>query len=171
MINAIVYTSNTGHTKQYAEMLGEKTGLPVYDLKAARRALPEDDGIFYMGWLMAGVVKGYRKARRRYSVKAVCGVGMSATGSQIMDICKTNGITRATRIFCLQGGLEMDKLHGINKMMMGLMRGTIGKAFLGKPNRTPEEDDMVELLFRGGNRVSEENLAGPLEWIEAHRDQ
>ena len=27
--NAIVYTSNTGYTAQYAKLLGEKTGLPV----------------------------------------------------------------------------------------------------------------------------------------------
>ena len=27
--NAIVYTSNTGYTRQYATLLGEKTGLPV----------------------------------------------------------------------------------------------------------------------------------------------
>lgn len=28
----IVYTSNTGFTKRYAEMLGEKAGLSVYKL-------------------------------------------------------------------------------------------------------------------------------------------
>ena len=35
MISAIVYTSNAGHTKHYAEMLAGKTGLPVFELKAA----------------------------------------------------------------------------------------------------------------------------------------
>ena len=27
--NAIVYTSNTGYTRQYAKLLGDKTDLPV----------------------------------------------------------------------------------------------------------------------------------------------
>lgn len=35
--NAIVYTSNTGFTEQYARLLGEKTGLPVYPLSEAER--------------------------------------------------------------------------------------------------------------------------------------
>ena len=29
MISAIVYTSNSGYTAEYARMLGELTGLPV----------------------------------------------------------------------------------------------------------------------------------------------
>ena len=33
--NAIVYTSNTGYTAEYAYLLGGKTGLPVYALAEA----------------------------------------------------------------------------------------------------------------------------------------
>lgn len=32
-VNAIVYTSATGFTRRYAQMLGERTGLPVHDLR------------------------------------------------------------------------------------------------------------------------------------------
>ena len=32
---AIVYTSNTGHTRKYALLLGEQIGLPVYSLDEA----------------------------------------------------------------------------------------------------------------------------------------
>lgn len=35
-MNAIIYTSNTGTTKEYAELLGHHTGLPVYSLKKAK---------------------------------------------------------------------------------------------------------------------------------------
>ena len=40
MIQAIVYTSNTGYTAEYARMLGEKTGLPVLTLNEAKKSLP-----------------------------------------------------------------------------------------------------------------------------------
>ena len=44
MMDAIVYTSNTGHTEKYAKILGEKTDLPVFSLKDAEnsclRAVP-----------------------------------------------------------------------------------------------------------------------------------
>ena len=36
---AIVYTSGTGHTRQYALMLGEQSGLPVYSLDEANSQL------------------------------------------------------------------------------------------------------------------------------------
>lgn len=33
---AIVYTSNTGHTLQYAVLLGKKIDIPVYSLDEAK---------------------------------------------------------------------------------------------------------------------------------------
>lgn len=97
MISAIVYTSHTGHTKEYADLLGRKTGLSVYDLKEARLTLPQGSEIIYLGWLMAGSVKGYAAAKKRFSVKAVCGVGMAPDASQLKDILKVNPSPRPFR--------------------------------------------------------------------------
>ena len=38
-MQAVVHTSNAGHTDEYAKMLGEKTGLPVYALSDATKQL------------------------------------------------------------------------------------------------------------------------------------
>ena len=38
--SAVVYTSNTGYTAQYAELLGAALGLPVYSLPDAAGRLP-----------------------------------------------------------------------------------------------------------------------------------
>ena len=38
-ISAIDYTSGTGHTRQYAQLLGLRSGLPVYALPEAEREL------------------------------------------------------------------------------------------------------------------------------------
>ena len=57
-MKAIVYTSQTGHTQRYAQMLAERTGVPAYSLKEAGKSLRRGEEIFYMGWLMAGTVKG-----------------------------------------------------------------------------------------------------------------
>lgn len=40
MISAIVYTSATGSTAQYAQLLARKTGLPACALKEVRGRLP-----------------------------------------------------------------------------------------------------------------------------------
>lgn len=162
MITAILYTSNAGTTEQYARLLGDKLGLPVFSLSDA--TLPKGSEILYLGWLMASSVKGYKKASRKYSIKAVCGVGMGATGSQLLEMRKANAIPDSLPVFSLQGGFDLNKLHGIYKFMMTMMKNTAGKGLSEKADRTLEEDDMLDMLRNGGNRVREENLKEVLDW-------
>lgn len=161
--NAIVYTSNTGYTAQYAGLLGKRTGLPVYSLEEAGKALPAGNCIIYLGWLMAGKVQGYAKAAKRYRVAAVCGVGMGANGSQLAEVRKSNNMGDELPLFTLQGGFDMGKLKGIYKLMMRVMAKTLGKSLANKQDRTAEEDQMLRLLTQGGSCVSEENLQPVLD--------
>lgn len=55
---AIIYTSQTGHTRQYALMLGEEIGIPVYSYEEAKTIVPAETPIIYLGWLHASNVKG-----------------------------------------------------------------------------------------------------------------
>ncbi|MGN0715032.1 MAG: hypothetical protein ACI4LN_04355 [Anaerovoracaceae bacterium] len=162
---SIVYTSNTGFTREYALMLGEKTNLPVYSLQESSGKIARDSSVVYLGWLMAGKVQGYADAAKQYSVEGVCGVGMGSTGSQIEDVRKNNNIPDSMPVFTLQGGFDMNKLRGVYKMMMQVMKKTVGKKLAEKADRTPDEEEMLDLLLHGGSRVSEENLAAVLEWM------
>ena len=164
--NSIVYTSNTGYTAEYARLLGEKTGLPVYSLAEAEQKLAAGNRVIYLGWLMAGKVQGYKKAAKRYKVQAVCGVGMGGTGSQLQEVRKANAIPEKTPLFTLQGGFDIQKLSGVYKLMMTIMVKTAGKDLAEKQNRTPDEDVMLEMLTQGGSRVSADNLAEVLAWVE-----
>ena len=166
MIQAIVYTSNAGTTAQYAALIGDKTGLPVYPLHSADLASGAE--IVYLGWLMAGTVKGYREAAKRFSVRALCGVGMGETGSQIPDVRKANAVSDGMPVFTLRGGFDITKLHGIYRFMMGVMKKTAGGKLAKKTDRTPDEDVMLDMLLHGGNYVSEENAAALLDWIRAN---
>ena len=164
--NSIVYTSNTGYTAEYARLLGERTGLPVYSLAEAEQKLAAGNPVIYLGWLMAGKVQGYKKAAKRYKVQAVCGVGMGGNGSQLQEVRKANAISEKTPLFTLQGGFDINKLSGVYKLMMTIMVKTAGKGLAEKQDRTPEEDVMLDMLTRGGSRVSAENLADVLAWVD-----
>ena len=168
-MKAIVYTSNAGHTRQYAAMLGIETGLPVHELAAAASALPKGSEIIYLGWLMAGNIKGYKKAARHFDIKAVCGVGMAKTGTQLTDMRKANKLPEALPVFSLQGGFELEKLNGVYKLMMSTMKATAGKGLADKTERTPEEDEMLDLLTNGGSKVSRDNLKEVLEWYSKQK--
>ncbi|MGM9647499.1 MAG: hypothetical protein ACI3YH_05155 [Eubacteriales bacterium] len=167
---AIVYTSNTGYTRQYAVLLGGQTGLPVYSLKDAKKELSAGSAIIYLGWLMAGQIKGYSKAAKRFEIAVACGVGMGATGSQLQDLRKANALPASLPLFTLQGGFDLQRLHGVYKLMMTIMAKTAGKGLADKKDRTPDEDAMLDLMMNGGSRVSEDNLQAVLNWYQNETD-
>lgn len=159
----IVYTSNTGYTEKYAKLLGEQLELPAFSAEQAD-SLPEGTEVLYLGRLMAGVVKGYKKAAQRFSVAAVCGVGMGPAGSQDSDVRKNNAIPQEVPVFTLQGGFDRTKLHGIYRFMMGVMIKVMGSSLRKKENRTPEEDAMLEMVTNGGDFVDVRQLDGVIAW-------
>ena len=164
--SAIVYTSNTGYTAQYASLLGGETGLPVYSLEDALKSLPQNSPIVYLGWLTAGKVQGYDKAVTKFNLQALCAVGMAKSGSQMEDVKKSNNLPQGLPLFTLQGGFDLRKLRGVYKLMMLVMSKTVAKKLAAKPDRTPDEDDMLDLFQNGGSRVSLENLRPVLEWYQ-----
>ncbi len=168
-MNAIIYTTNTGSTARYAGLLAQKTGLPVYSLAEARNAVSTGAEVIYLGWIMAGSIKGYAAAARRYRVRAVCAVGMGQTGTQTDSVRKKTGVPAGIPVFTLQGNFDVKKLHGVYRPMMELMVKTAGKALAEKSDRTLEEDDMLDMMRCGGERVKEENLSAVLDWYSARR--
>ena len=151
---AIVYSSNTGHTKQYAELLSEKIGLPCLPLQQARQELPRKMPVIYMGWLIAGFIKDYKKAKRKFDIQVVCAIGLGASGAQTVSVRKTNKIHEQTAVFTLQGGMEYKKLTGLYKSMID----TLIKVLSKKKQPTAEEQEMLVLLGKDDNYVSVENL-------------
>lgn len=163
MIQAVVYTSNTGSTEQYARLLGQETGLPVCSLTEAKKTLNDGAQIVYLGWVMASGIQGYADAARRYRMPMVCAVGMEPAGKK-QELREKNGIPNDAELFTLQGGYLPDRLRGVQKLMMRMITGSMAKTLSAKADRTPEEDDLLDLMRHGGSRVSLERLAEPIRW-------
>ena len=58
----------------------------------------------------------------------------------------------------------MKKLRGVYRLMMEIMVKTAGKCLAAKEVRTPEENDMLDMMLHGGERVSFVNLKAVLDW-------
>lgn len=163
-MNAIIYTTNTGSTEQYAKLLSHETGLPAYSLEEAEKKVPMGAEIIYLGWVMAGSVKGYSDAVKRYKIRAACAVGMGQTGTQADVVRKKTAISANIPLFTLQGNFNIKKLHGVYLLMMKIMVKTAGKKLANKKDRTPEEDDILDMMLHDSERVSIQNLKSVLEW-------
>ena len=170
-MDGILYTTNTGSTERYATLLSHETGLPAYSPDQAGKALPAGAEVLYLGWVMAGSVKGYAAAAKRYRVRAVCAVGMAKTGTQTDAVRQKTGLSAGLPLFTLQGNFDVKKLHGLYRPMMELMVRTAGKALAEKKDRTPEEDDMLDMMLHGGARVSAQNLAAVLSWFACGKEK
>ncbi len=157
---AVIYTSKTGFTEQYAKKLGEKLGLPVCALADASKKYRNGATVIYLGWVFANTVKGYKKATRRYKLAAVCAVGLSDTGTMEAEIRKANTIPQKLPLFTLQGGLKRSQLRGINKLLIKILE----KGLTAQKARSEQDERMLSLIRKDGSYVSDENLSSVIEW-------
>lgn len=58
----------------------------ICSMEEASKTVGSGEEIIYLGWIMAGKIKGYTAAIRKYKVRAVCGVGMGQTGTQLPEV-------------------------------------------------------------------------------------
>ena len=152
-MKAIVYTSQCGHTAEYAGILGKLTGLPVYSLKDAEKQLEYGVRIIYLGWLMASRVQGLKKAAKKFKVSAVCGVGLCDTGTMLQEVQKANALPEDFPLFTMQGGMDKTKLHGPYKLMINMLT----KGLASQKERSETDERMLYLLTHSENHVSEKN--------------
>ena len=163
----IVYRSNTGFTREYAEMLGRAEKIKVYSVTEAERSLESGTEIFYMGPLMAGHIEGVDQAVTRYQVRGVCGVGLSPSGRQVLEtISRANYVPNAP-IFYLQGGWAPKKVSWLKRRMVGMATKSLRESLQDKGSRrTPEEQAQLDLLVKGGSRVAFERLEAIRDWMK-----
>ena len=161
-MTAIVYVSNTGSSKAYAEMLSEKTGISAYDFRNCS-SVPEDAEVIFIGWVMAGAIQGLKEAREKFgSLKAVIAVGMMKSEKQDNDLKEKNAITEP--FFSLPGAFDMKKLTGMYKMMMGMMVKMMKSKL--KEMDDPKTKDVVEKFEEGFDMVDEKHLSEVLEFLK-----
>lgn len=164
----IVYRSNTGFTKQYAEMLGRAEKMKVLSVSEAEGRIPAGEPVFFMGPLMAGHITGIDQAVKQYAVKGACGVGMSPPSRQVLEtLSKANYIPDAP-IFYLQGGWAPKKVGWLKRRMVGMATKSMREALRDKGGRrTPEEDRQLDFLLHGGSCVAFENLEAIQAWLHS----
>lgn len=168
-MTTIIYTSNTGFTAQYAKMLAKKLNLPVYSADDTSNVKSGSD-VIYFGWIMASKVMGYKKAAKRFKIIAVCAVGMGGSQMQTDEVRQLNAIPENISLFKLQGGFDINKLHGIYKALISIFNKSLSKSLAAKTDRTPDEDRMLEMMLHGGSCVSEQNLEPVIDWYFSYSD-
>ncbi|MDE5546279.1 MAG: hypothetical protein K2I88_02320 [Anaeroplasmataceae bacterium] len=108
MVDAIVYTSRSGHTYVYAKALAEELNLPFYTRKEAKKYLPTGASIIYMSWVKENIIVKYN-SMLKYHIDSVCAVGiLPATEERLGIVRYTNQLY--AKLFYLPGGIQKKRL-------------------------------------------------------------
>lgn len=157
-IKAIVYESNTGFTKEYAELLSEIIGIPAIPTIDNSMFHGEREPVIFLGWICAGKINGIRMARLKFNPVIIAGVGMTQQSDKYaFALAQQNNID--VPFYYLQGGLHREKHKGFYKMMFKMVANPIlRKAKKGKTQLSEQEQYMLDLIKNGGTFVCRENL-------------
>jgi len=162
----IVYVSNSGFTKKYAELLAAEIKADCFSLEEAKTKLVQGKPVIFLGWLAAGIIQGYKKAKKRYEIKAVAGVGMGAVSQKVLDDLVRQNQLEGIKSDYLRGGFDLAKLKGVNKWMMSLGAKAVVKTRGKKKDLTPEQAERLSDFKYGCNHVSKDNLKKILAYCQ-----
>lgn len=165
MIDAIIYNSNAGHTKAYAQMLSDKLGVEAYPLKEAKKNVKKKSNVIFMTWIKNGKLVDLKKARGKYNLKAICGVGMNYPGKGITSTLQNKNKINALKekFFYLQGGFDIDRLSGANKMIMTALQKSLSKIEEAK-TLPKDQKEILQMMRNKLDCVKVNNIKEVYSW-------
>lgn len=152
MKTIVIYNSQTGFTKRYAEWIAEAAGADCLELSAAKKKdLTPYEAIVFGSWACAGGIskiswfKGNIGNWAGKKLIAFC-VGGGPIDNPEIDVAFKRIFSESERervdIFYCPGGFNYEKMSATSKLMMKVFIKTL-KA---KKDKTEEERTMIEMI-------------------------
>ncbi len=152
MKTIVIYNSQTGFTKRYAEWIAEKSGADCLELSVAKKkSMDEYDAIIFGSWACAGSIskigwfKGNINKWEGKKLIVFC-VGGSPLDNPDIEPALAKMFTeeehKKVSVFYCPGGFNYDKMSATSKLMMKMFIKTL-KA---KKDKTEEEEYMIKMI-------------------------
>ena len=173
MKTMIIYTSQTGFTKKYAEILANRIGAETVSLDKIKKKqddfFADADTIIYGGWVMAGKVVGSdwfiekipKWQDKKLAIYCVGGSPKDApeTAEMLKRVLPQN-LKESVKVFYCQGGIDYEKMSFFMRMTMK----TFAKALNGK-NATAEQKKAAEWMSKSYDSSDEKYIDPIVEYI------
>ena len=171
MNTLIIYGSQYGTTKRYAEKFAEMTHFPVISYEDVR-ALTDYERIIYFGALYAGGVKGLKNTVKKISPSTkliLVTVGLA-------DVCDQENVSnirnsirkqvpeqllKTATVFHLRGGIDYSKLSFKHKTMMKMLYHSLKSKSV--ESLTQEDKAFMETYNKKANFVDYDSLKQIIE--------
>lgn len=171
MKTIIIYNSQTGFTKRYAQWLAEATDAECLELEAAKKHTYDNyDAIVFGGWACAGGIsklKWFKSHMEQWEGKKLavfCVGGSPADNPDISKALRGNfndAQWERVKVFYCPGGFNYEKMSATSKMMMKIFI----KALRAKKDKTEEEKGMVDMLSHSYDISDKKYIEPILEYL------
>ena len=174
MKTLVIYTSQTGFTKKYAELLGSRLNAEVVDLKKVKKApssrFADADAIIFGGWVIAGKVFGSDWFTPKIAEWQGKKLAMFAVGGFPCEYPETeavlqNALTeeqkKHVKVFYCQGGMCFEKMRFPYKLIMKMMRKTAAQNL----NASEKDKEMAEMLSKSYDSSDAKYIGPIVEYI------
>ena len=154
MKSIVIYNSQTGFTKKYAEWIAEATACECVEFKqAAKLNLADYDAIVFGSWCMAGTITKLSWFKKQMPALAAAGkklivYAVGGSPEENPDVASaikkifTDGDRKIVKVFYCPGGFNYEKMNGISKLMMKMFTKTLAS----KKDATEDEKKMAEMI-------------------------
>lgn len=131
----VIYNSQTGFTKRYAEWIAEASGADCFELSAAKkRSFTEYEAIVFGGWACAGGISklGWFKSNmEKWQNKKLIVFCVGGSPIDSPDVGKalrqnfTESEFQKVSVFYCPGGFNYEKMSAASKLMMKMFIKTL----------------------------------------------
>ena len=160
----VVFQSETGFTKKYAEWIGVALDCEVKPMKQVNEQIVANyDYVIYGGWIMCNMIVGLDKIRKM-PVKELCvfGVGSSKKSKEIEAAMIEMNHLNELPFFYMEGGFQFEKLGFIKKSILKTIKKSIAK----KENKTEQDLYMQEVLGTSFDHTDKKNTEKLVDYMK-----
>lgn len=174
MKTLLIYTSQTGFTKKYAEWIQEETQAVLLTLDQAKKKneayFQDFDAILYGGWAMGGKIvqsKWFLEHAENWKGKKLALFCVGASPDENPDVEKvlhdmlTDSQRDYLKAFYCQGGINYDQMKLPSKLAMKAFASALKK----KKDATDSEKRMAEMISKSYDISSKEYIQPILDYL------
>lgn len=171
----VIYKSETGFTKKYAEWIARELGADILEASKAKADMFDAyDAVIYGGCLRAAGISGARLIKNnlgRLQGKkiAVFATGASPPREGVLDEVINRNFTPEQRasikFFYLRGGFDYGKLKPMSKFLMTLLKWKIMSK--DKEKLTADEKGMLAAYDKPADFTKKENIKELIGYIRS----
>lgn len=163
-MNIVVYESNSGFTKQYAELVANKCNTQALSLKQAKKQLKKGTNVFFLGWVFGSRIMGYKKANKRFNLIGTAAVGITNPNSGYKNELIEKNEIKQSNFYYLRGGMDVKKLKGFKAKLINILAKSIARDVALKQAKK-EDKELLKIIANGANFVDESYITSIIKVV------